>query len=535
MLSELQDARLHFQPKLPKILENIHLANLIRNSDSHPCSSQIANLFPKTSQQPLFHIGKDEKIPHPATPLRVGVVLSGGQAPGGHNVISGLFDALKALHPESSLIGFLNGPTGIITNQWIEITEALLAGYRNQGGFDIIGSSRTKIETEEQFRAAEKTARDNRLDGLVVVGGDDSNTNAALLAEFFLAAGCHTRVVGVPKTIDGDLQSDLIEISFGFDTACKVYAETIGNLMCDGLSAKKYYCFIRLMGRSASHITLECALKTHPNMAIISEEVAAEKKTLSGIVESLCDLICARASAGKNYGVILIPEGLIEFIPEVNILIDELNTHLSQKDLTHKDVTGLLSPAAQATFSILPQSIQEQLLIGRDPHGNVQVSRIETEQMLIDMVQAALKKRAASGMYKGKFDSISHFCGYEGRSALPSNFDSQYCYALGRVAAILLKSGLTGYICYLNHLSSPVDSWQAGGIPLTQLMHLEKRGGKSVPVIRKTLVDLDGKAFSFFKTHRARWATKDEYLAPGPIQFYGPSTLTDSVPCFLTL
>lgn len=505
MLSDLQKERLQFQPSIPKVLKHLDTATfsqVARDKDTpDQCPPQMASILPHISKHPLIRIQQGNK--QLSKPLRVGVVLSGGQAPGGHNVISGLYDALKALHPESYLIGFVNGPTGIIANQWIEITETLVAKYRNQGGFDIIGSSRTKIETEEQFRAAEATARKNHLDGLVIVGGDDSNTNAALLAEFFLAHACHTRVIGVPKTIDGDLQSDLIEISFGFDTACKVYAETIGNLMRDTLSSKKYYYFIKLMGRSASHIALECSLKTHPNFTLISEEVAADKKSLHDIVESLCDLVCARAAKGKHYGVILIPEGLIEFIPEANILND------------------------------LPKEIQAQLQIERDPHGNVQVSKIETERMLMAMVKNALKKRAAAGTYTGKFDPLPHFCGYEGRSALPSNFDSQYCYALGRVAAVLVNGGATGYICYLNHLTSPVHEWQAGGIPLTELMHFEVRAGESKPVVKKTLVDLKGKAFSHFKQHRERWALDDDYLAPGPIQFFGPSELTDSVPMIL--
>ncbi|MEI8124345.1 MAG: diphosphate--fructose-6-phosphate 1-phosphotransferase [Parachlamydiaceae bacterium] len=537
MFSLLQQARLQFKPQIPTVLQAVDETVLVPQPIHHHSSDQITERFPKTSGQQLLEIHLGSKSVSNA--LRVGVLLSGGQAPGGHNVISGLFDALKAFHPDSVLIGFYDGPSGVLTNKRVEITDKLLESYRNQGGFDIIGSSRTKIETEEQFLIAEKTVKENKLDGLVIVGGDDSNTNAAFLAEFFLSRGCPTRVIGVPKTIDGDLQSDLIEISFGFDTACKVYSETIGNLMRDCLSAKKYYYFIKLMGRSASHITLECALQTHPNLALISEEIAKEGKTLEGVVDSICDMVCTRSAKGKNYGVILVPEGVIEFIPEVRVLIEELNNIMSLKSSHHdaidkeenKDTkivmaAKLLSTAAQPCFLSLPKDIQAQLLIGRDPHGNVQVSKIETERMLMSMVKSKLKKRDE----RIKFDPISHFCGYEGRSALPSNFDSQYCYALGRVAAILIKGGATGYICYVNNLTKRVEKWEAGGVPLTQLMVLEKRHGETKPVVKKTLVDLEGNAFSQFHTQRAQWAVEDDYIAPGPIQFYGPPELTDGVP-----
>lgn len=543
--SPLQQARLLYRPMLPKALHKIN--SLITSPiDTHfPLSSHIASLFPNISRSPplVFTAGNKK---HP--PLRVGVVLSGGQAPGGHNVITGLYDALKVLNKESILIGFLNGPGGIVADCTLELTEQLLAGYRNQGGFDLIGSGRDKIETAEQFAAAEKTARKHHLDGLVVIGGDDSNTNAALLAEYFAARQCRTTVVGVPKTIDGDLKSDAIEVSFGFDTASKHYSETIGSLMRDALSAKKYYYFVKLMGRSASHITLECALQTHPNLAFISEEVAAEKKSLRDLIDAICDLICARASKEKDYGVILIPEGLIEFIPEVKHLIEELNgllsphqshnTALEQLRSGNEKVAYIekwLSKGALAAFSMLPKETQAQLLIGRDPHGNVQVSKIETERMIIDMVKSELKERKNKGAYKGSFSPISHFCGYEGRSCLPSNFDSQYCYSLGYVAAVLIENGANGYICSLKHLDKPVEEWIPMGIPLTSLMTVEQRHGQPKPVIQKALVDLHGKPFGYFKRQRKQWEEQDEYANPGPIQFFGPPDLTEAVTITLAL
>lgn len=548
LLSPLQRARLKYEPVLPKSLQNIKTLSVIKapNQSHEKPSTQTANLFPLTYQfPPLELIAGPEQA---SSPLRVGVVLSGGQAPGGHNVIAGLFDALKKLNAESRLIGFLDGPSGIVKDKTLEITETLLENYRNQGGFDLIGSGRTKIETEEQFQAARAAAEQHQLDGIVIIGGDDSNTNAALLAEYFLACQCKTSVIGVPKTIDGDLKGGGIEISFGFDTASKNYSETIGSLMRDALSAKKYFHFIKLMGRSASHITLECALQTHPNLALISEELAAEKKSLKNLVEMICDLISQRASKGKDYGVILIPEGVIEFIPEMKTLIEELNGLLAETKPHHSTleqlageqekinyIEKLLSNESLSCFQTLPKENQAQLLIGRDAHGNVQVSKIETERMFIEMVKKELKQRSKEGSYKGSFSPLAFFCGYEGRSCLPSNFDCQYCYSLGMVAAILINAKATGYICQLRNLSKPVEQWTPGGIPLTSLITMEKRGGKDKPVIQKALTDLQGKPFAAFKEQRTAWAENDYYVDPGPIQFFGPKELTDNMTMTLTL
>lgn len=547
-LSPLQQERLQYQPKLPKILRNLNTASVgdVKERKLVHEAPLIADIFPLTHEVPFLEITVGEKAVQHS--LRIGVVLSGGQAPGGHNVITGLFDALMKMNSESALIGFLDGPSGIVDNQYIEITKDFVQNYRNQGGFDMIGSGRTKIETQVQFLAALETVKKQDLDGLVVIGGDDSNTNAALLAEYFVANGCKTTVVGVPKTIDGDLKSDDVEISFGFDTAAKHYSETIGSLMRDALSAKKYYHFIKLMGRSASHIALECALQTHPNLAFISEEVAAEKKSLKNLVDAICDLICKRALDDKEYGVILIPEGVVEFIPEVKKLIEELNglladgrPHSSIIDKLGAEkekidyVTKLLSEESLACFQTLPMENQSQLLIGRDAHGNVQVSRIETERMMIEMVKKELKKRTNEGSYKGAFSPLSYFCGYEGRSCLPSNFDSQYCYALGHVAALLVDAKANGYICCLRGLSKPVEEWIPGGVPLTTMMTVEERNGKTKPVIRKALVDLKGKPFAMFKRHRDQWANEDSYMDPGPIQFFGPAEITEAITHTLAL
>jgi diphosphate-dependent phosphofructokinase len=542
LLSPLQHARLKYRPVLPKALQEIKSLSVVKTENDQKASPQIAKLFPLTYQYPLLKFVKGQE--HSSAPLRVGVVLSGGQAPGGHNVIAGLFDAIKQMNPKSSLIGFLNGPSGIVKDKTVEITEALLANYRNQGGFDLIGSGRTKIETEEQFKAARTTVDKHQLDGLVVIGGDDSNTNAALLAEYFVAGGCKTTVVGVPKTIDGDLKGGGIEISFGFDTASKNYSGTIGSLMRDTLSAKKYYHFIKLMGRSASHIALECALQTHPNIAFISEEVAAEKKSLKNLVDDICDMICKRAVKGKDYGVILIPEGVVEFIPEVKLLIEELNgllaktkDHSATLEQLSDDqekiayIEKLLSKPSLTCFQTLPKDTQAQLLIGRDAHGNVQVSKIETERMMIEMVKKELKQRP----YKGSFSPLSFFCGYEGRSCLPSDFDCQYCYALGVVAALLVHAKATGYVCSLQNLSKPVEEWIPAGIPLTSLMTIEKREGEERPVIQKALVDLHGKPFASFKQQREAWIEADDYADPGPIQFFGPKDLMDCITKTLTL
>lgn len=543
-MSPLQKLRLQYQPKLPKVLQDIR--NLIAipktnhvDQESEIVSS-VAALFPQTRGQPQSLVFVPEKNVK-QNPKRVGVVLSGGQAPGGHNVISGLFDALKTLNPNSKLYGFLGGPSGIVGNCHVEITGELLANYRNQGGFDLIGSGRTKIETPEQFAAAKETAKSMDLDGIVIIGGDDSNTNAAFLAEYFCQQQCKTAVVGVPKTIDGDLKNEDIEISFGFDTASKTYSEIIGNIQRDALSAKKYYYFIKLMGRSASHITLECALQTHPNMALISEEIAAQRKTLLEITHDICNMICERHAQGKDYGVILIPEGIIEFIPEFKQLIEELNSLLSEDNLHSAKmellgssdakisyIAGQLSSASAACFQVIPVEIQVQLLLDRDPHGNVQVSRIETERLFIEMVRKELNNRKKAGAYSGKFSGQPHFCGYEGRSCFPTNFDAQYCYSLGYVAALLINNGSTGYISCVQKLALPIAKWQVAGKSLLTMMAMEQRQGKPKPVIKKALVELNGAPFLAFIAKREEWMYKDDYCYPGPVQFFGPEELTES-------
>lgn len=485
---------------------------------------EIKTHFPLTFGKPLLTAepGKAKKTEAQC----IGVVFSGGQAAGGHNVVIGLFDALTSLHPQSKLIGFLNGPSGVIEGKYKELTKEILEPYRNTGGFDLIGSGRTKIETGEQLEASLKVARDLKLDGLVIIGGDDSNTNAAVLAEYFLSKKCLTKVIGVPKTIDGDLKNAYVELSFGFDTAAKVYSELIGNIARDSLSAKKYYHFIKLMGRTASHITLECALSTHPNMAIISEECADKGKTLGQIVSEIADLICKRAEQKKNYGIILVPEGLIEFLPDMKTLMAELSKVNDPQ---------ALSPESKNAFSQLPESIQKQLLLERDPHGNVQVSLIETELLLIELVTKELARRAEKGNYKGKFATQHHFFGYEGRAGFPSNFDACYCNALGFAAALLLAHGYTGYMTAVLNLTSSTEKWSVGGVPLTHLMHMEMRKGKSKPVVQKALVDLKGRAFLHFEQARVRWAFEDLYRFPGPIQFFGDSSITETLPLSVIL
>ncbi len=540
MTSPLQEARLTYCPPLPASLQDMQSITIVEGEKTSALSNEntIQGFFPNTFGQPLLTLvprGSGESAP---PPLIVGVVLSGGQAPGGHNVIAGIYDALKKINPESTLYGFCNGPDGIIKNKTVEITESFLTHYRNQGGFDMIGSSRTKIETPEQFTAAKETATALNLNGIVIIGGDDSNTNAALLAEYFTKERINTRVVGVPKTIDGDLKTDYIETSFGFDTATKIYSELIGNIARDALSAKKYTFFIRLMGRSASHITLECALQTHPNVVIIGEEIAAAKKTLSDITTDITDVICKRSDKGKNYGIILVPEGLIEFIPEFGVLIAELNTILAKNpDVKDKItyVTEHLSEKALSCFSSIPKTIQEQLLIDRDPHGNVQVSRIETEKLLIATVKEELAKRKTEGTYSGKFSAQNNFFGYEGRSALPSNFDSNYCYSLGHVAAALIASDRTGYMSCIKNCNHPVNKWEAMGIPLTMMMNIEYRQGTSKPVIHKSLVDLQGAPFNTLKDSRNEWAENDHYRYPGPVQFFGNPDITDTTTMTLAM
>lgn len=521
-MTPLQAARLSYQPKLPPIFHHITDVHLEPTDHFKDLPKEIAHYFPATRENRFLNIVAGKKHSH--DPLKVGVVFSGGQASGGHNVITGLFDALKKLNPASRLYGFLDGPSGIIENRSIELTENMLSSYRNQGGFDLIGSGRTKIETPQQFQGADAAVKALNLDGLVIIGGDDSNTNAALLAEYFIKVGTKTKVIGVPKTIDGDLKNDHIEISFGFDSAIKTYSELIANLQRDALSAKKYYFFVKLMGRSASHVALECALQTHSNLTLIGEEIKYKKATLKQLVNQIADLVVKREAAGKNYGVILIPEGIIEFIPEMGVLVDELNTLLAKNP---NFVATDLTTASRNCYESLPKEIQQQLLLERDSHGNVQVSKIETERLFIDMVKAELKQRTKAGEYKGKFSPQGIFYGYEGRSCLPTNFDAQYCYALGYTAAVLIDGGATGYICAIRHLADPVDKWKPEGVPLNTMMGLQKRQGEMRPVIEKSYVELNGKVFEKFAKDRQQWMIEDDYQMPGPIQFFGPPELTD--------
>jgi len=549
-ISDLQKVRYEYRPKLPAVL-NLPLdrIGMRKGNDTESLADQrdLKQLFKHTYGKPVvqFVEGPGENGKTSGKKLNVGVVLSGGQAPGGHNVIAGLIDALKKGNEESKLFGFLGGPSGIINNKTIELSKGFVDQYRNTGGFDMIGSGRTKIETEEQFEKALATCKENELDALVIIGGDDSNTNAAMLAEYFIEKNASISVIGVPKTIDGDLKNEMVETSFGFDTATKTYSELIGNIERDADSAKKYWHFIKLMGRSASHICLECALRTHPNIAIISEEVAAEQMTLHEIVGKIVSTVVTRSENGDDFGVVLVPEGLIEFIPEMKMLISELNDLLAKgKEYfatlhTFEDesewVNQNLSRDASYAFSSLPNNIQRQLLMDRDPHGNVQVSRIETEKLLIEMVQDRLNELKAEKKYKGKFGTQSHFLGYEGRSAFPSNFDADYCYALGFNAYLLIANGFTGYISSVGDLAKPAAQWKAGGAPLTMMMNLEQRHGKKVPVIRKAMVMLDGKPFRAFAAARDEWASNTSYLYPGAIQYYGPDEICNRPPQVLVL
>ncbi|EFJ13842.1 hypothetical protein SELMODRAFT_234662 [Selaginella moellendorffii] len=523
--SPVQSSRLDYKPPMPSVLEGHFKVEHGSSTSAAGDAGAIAQLFPKLFGQPSVHI-----VPCAAAAfkeevkLRIGVVLSGGQAPGGHNVIAGLFDYLQKHAPGSLLLGFRGGPAGIMRCKYVEITSEFLYPYRNQGGFDIICSGRDKIETPEQFKQAEDTAVKLDLDGIVVIGGDDSNTNACLLAEYFRARNLKTHVIGCPKTIDGDLKSKEVPISFGFDTACKIYAEMIGNIMVDARSTGKYYHFVRLMGRAASHITLECALQTHPNVALIGEEVSVKKQTLRQVTNSITDTICKRAENGQHYGVILIPEGLIDFIPEIQHLISELNEILASGTVDEEGHwRHKLSPQCHALFDSLPHSIQEELLLERDPHGNVQVAKIETEKMLISMVETELLRRKQEGSYTGSFKGQSHFLGYEGRCGLPTNFDSTYCYALGYAAGALLHAGQTGLIASVGNLSASSKDWTVGGTALTSLMDVERRRGKNKPVIKKAMVELDGAPFKKFASVRDKWAVEDDYRSPGPIQFSGPT------------
>lgn len=533
--SPLQIARASYQPKLPNALLGDVTIKQGEATQSVADQAEIKELFPNTYGMPLLYFKKGEHTKHNV--VNVGVILSGGQAPGGHNVISGLFDGLKKLNPENKLYGFLGGPSGLVDHQYTELTAPVIDEYRNTGGFDIIGSGRTKLEEEWQFDKGAEICEKLGINAIVIIGGDDSNTNACVLAEYYLQKKKNIQVIGCPKTIDGDLKNEMIETSFGFDTACKVYSELIGNIQRDASSAKKYWHFIRLMGRSASHITLECALLSQPNICLISEEVEAKNMTLNDIVEEIVKVIVYRAEHGLNYGTVLIPEGLIEFIPAMKKLIEELNDLLAENEdfnaMTSEDaqreyVKGVLSPDSCDIYRSLPKGIAKQLTLDRDPHGNVQVSLIETEKLLTEMVAKRLAKLKAEGKYAGKFATIHHFFGYEGRCAIPSNFDADYTYSLGVTASILISNGKTGYMSSVRNLTAPASEWQAGGVPITMMMNMEKRHGKMKPVIQKALVKLDGAPFKFFAQYREKWADdKSDFIYPGPIQYFGPSEVCD--------
>ncbi|MDR2509827.1 MAG: diphosphate--fructose-6-phosphate 1-phosphotransferase [Spirochaetaceae bacterium] len=546
-ISELQKFRYAYSPKLPPVL--MEPVSEIKIETGEPTSAvadaeDLRALFKHTFGKPIVRFVKGSS--GAASRQRtVGVILSGGQAPGGHNVITGIFEALKKDNASSRLLGFKGGPSGLIENKFIEITSQLINEYRNTGGFDMIGSGRTKIETAGQFAAALETVKKNKLDAVVVIGGDDSNTNAALLAEYFLEHGETAQVIGCPKTIDGDLKNEYIETSFGFDTAVKTYCELIGNIMRDANSAKKYWHFIKLMGRAASHIALEAALQTHPNCCLISEEVEHKALSLSSIIDMISDTIAKRAENGENFGVVLIPEGLVEFIPEMKKLIAEINDIIP----AHKDefaaLEGFKSQLAFlekklcaesiAVLKNIPEEIAKQLLLDRDSHGNVQVSRIETEKLLMEMIAVRLNKMKKDGCYKGAFSPLGHFFGYEGRAAAPSNFDADYCYSLGYSAFMLIAAGLTGYISSVRNLREPASEWQAGGIPLTMMMNMEKRHGSKKPVIKKALVDLEGRPFNAFAASRDYWAVNTSFVYPGAIQYYGPADVCDSITITLGL
>ena len=533
--SPLQVARASYQPKMPAALRGHVRLSEGEKTQSVADQAEIEKLFPNTYGMPVIEFTQGKAGDIENLPMNVGVILSGGQAPGGHNVICGMFDALKRLNPESKLYGFLGGPSGLIEGKYTLLTKEVIDEYRNTGGFDIIGSGRTKLEETWQFDNGIEVCNKLGIKAIVIIGGDDSNTNACVLAEYYLQKKCGIQVIGCPKTIDGDLKNKMIETSFGFDTACKVYSELIGNIQRDANSAKKYWHFIRLMGRSASHIALECALQSQPNICLISEEVEAKNMTLNDVVEQIVEVIVDRANAGLNFGSILIPEGLIEFIPAMRVLIQELNDMLAQNedfaslegdDAKREYVKSMLSPASCDLSRSLPKGIARQLTLDRDPHGKVLVSQIETEKLLIEMVGKRLAQLKAAGVYKGKFSALNHFFGYEGRCAIPSNFDADYCYSLGVTAAHLIAAGKTGYMSIVRNLTKPAAEWVAGGVPITMMM--ERRNGKMKPVIQKALVDLNGKPFKYFAAHRAEWADPNlSYIYPGPIQYYGPSEVCD--------
>ena len=548
-LSPLQIERLKYQPKLPESLANgINSLEMVEGSATQSVrdQEQIQNLFKNTYGKPVVTF-KTSSSSSVSNVRNVGVILSGGQAPGGHNVIAGLYDALKQANSANKLYGFLGGPSGIIDGKYVEFDDKFIDAYRNTGGFDIIGSGRTKLETEEQFQKALSVCKKLNISAVVIIGGDDSNTNAALLAEWFVTHNSGIQVIGCPKTIDGDLKNDQIEISFGFDTATKTYAELIGNIERDANSAKKYWHFIKIMGRSASHVALEAALQTQPNITLISEEVEEKKMSLESIINYMCDIIVRRADMGKNFGIAVVPEGLIEFIPEMKSMISNLNDIMASLEndpdfvnaTTIRDkfdiVENRLDPANAKVYNSLPALIKGQLLADRDPHGNVQVSKIETEKLLIEMISTKLEELKIQGDYIGKFNPQSHFFGYEGRCAFPSNFDADYCYSLGFNAFALINFGLTGYLSSVRNLTAPASQWIAGGVPLTMMMNMEKRHGEMKPVIQKALVKLNGPVFKQLEENREDWAMNDRYLFPGAIQYFGPSSVCDVTTCTLKL
>ena len=537
--SPLQKARYSYQPKLPLILRSeMDEIEAVEGAETTSAADQdkIKALFPNTFGQKEISFQKGKSKVEKKKQVVV-VILSGGQAPGGHNVVCGLYDALKKADKNNELIGFLGGPSGLTDDKCIVFTDEYINEFRNTGGFDIIGSGRTKLETTEQFQKAAAVCKKHGITAITIIGGDDSNTNAAVLAEYFKAQNTGVQVIGCPKTIDGDLKNDDIEISFGFDTATKTYSELIGNIERDANSAKKYWHFIKLMGRSASHIALECALETQPNVCLISEEIEKKAMSLSQIASYVAKSVADRANEGMNFGVVLIPEGLVEFVPEVKKLISEINDTLAakaeefEKAVTAKDKVAFmhkyLTAESDAVFSILPEDIQAQMMADRDPHGNVQVSRIESEKLVSSLVAAKLEEMRKEGKYNGKFNPLHHFFGYEGRCAFPSNFDSDYCYSLGYNAFMLIQCGCTGYLSSIRNLSAPATEWKAGGMPITKMMNIERRHGEDKPVIKKALVELDGNPFKYFSERREKWAKETCFTYPGAIQYYGPESVCD--------
>ncbi len=538
--SALQLARAAYQPKLPKALQGAVKVKEGAPTQSVDNQEEIKALFPNTYGMPLIEFEQSD-VANTAK-MNVGVILSGGQAPGGHNVITGLFDTIKKLNPENRLFGFILGPGGLVDHQYLEITEDFIDDYRNTGGFDMIGSGRTKLEKVDQFEKGLEIIRELDIKAIVIIGGDDSNTNACVLAEYYAAKKYGVQVIGCPKTIDGDLKNDQIETSFGFDTACKTYSELIGNIERDCNSARKYWHFIKVMGRSASHIALECALQCQPNICLISEEVEAKGMSLDDIVEYIANAVAKRAADGNNFGTVIIPEGVIEFIPAIKKLIAQLNDVLAlpeAKEISRDEQVDFakshLTEENLKVFNSLPVGVARQLALDRDPHGNVQVSLIETEKLLSTMVAQKLEKMKKDGTYVGKFGTQHHFFGYEGRCAAPSNFDADYCYALGTSAAQLIANGKTGYMAIVKNTTAKTDEWKAGGVPITMMMNMEKRAGEMKPVIRKALVELDGAPFKEFAAHRDEWARKTAYIYPGPIQYWGPSEVCDQPTMTLAL